>query len=123
MGRKICQNCKEAVAATEAEQAVIERIISEMPEKARKDIGKDLKFYRGKGCSDCNNTGYKGRIGIFEVLAITENIKKLVLEKVAGSTIQKQATDENMLTMIQDGILKATQGQTTLEEVWRVTKE
>lgn len=123
LGRKVCQNCKEAVAPTEAEQTAIDSIISEMPEKTRKEIGKDFKFYRGKGCGDCNNTGYKGRVGIFEVLRVTENVKKMVLEKVAGSTIQKQATAENMITMIQDGILKATQGLTTLEEVWRVTKE
>jgi type IV pilus assembly protein PilB len=123
LGRKVCQNCKEAVAPTEAEQQVINGIIADMPDKTRKEMDKSISFFRGKGCGDCNNTGYKGRIGIFEVLRVTEGIKKLVLEKVAGSTIQKQAQEDNMITMIQDGIMKATQGLTTLEEVWRVTKE
>ncbi len=124
LARKICQSCKEKLKAESTEEELIKKIISEMPEKIRKEAAKrEMAFYKGKGCSECNNTGYKGRIGIFEVLSLTDNMKKLILDRVSGGDIQKQAVAEGMLTMLQDGIMKALDAQTTLEEVWRVTKE
>jgi len=82
-----------------------------------------LLFYRGKGCKKCNNTGYKGRIGIYEVLENTEEISKLILKKAGASEIKKQALTNGMLTMVEDGFIKAKNGITTIEEVLRVTKE
>ena len=124
LARQVCQSCKEEVAAVETELEVVKQIINQMPEKVKKEVSsKPLKFFRGKGCDQCGKTGYKGRIGIFEVLAIIENIQKLILERASDSALQKQAVANGMTTMIQDGILKALEGLTTLEEVWRVTKE
>ncbi|MFA6082540.1 MAG: GspE/PulE family protein [Patescibacteria group bacterium] len=124
LARQVCQDCKQKVAADKSEEELVNKIISEMPEIPRKEVAKkEIAFYRGKGCDLCQNTGYKGRIGIFEVLEINETVKKLALERVSGSVIQKQAVADGMITMIQDGILKALDGLTTLEEVWRVTKE
>lgn len=124
LARQICQNCREEIAAVDAELDAVKQIVAEMPEKVKKTItNTSLKFLHGKGCDQCAKTGYKGRIGIFEVLAIVESIQKLVLERASDSALQKQAVANGMITMIQDGILKAIEGLTTLEEVWRVTKE
>jgi len=82
-----------------------------------------VKLYRGKGCNRCNNTGYTGRIGIFEVLKVSEKISQLIMEHRTATTIEKQAIDEGMLTMTQDGFLKALEGITTIEEVLRVQKK
>jgi len=90
---------------------------------ARIPEDKPLVFYHGKGCDACGGKGYKGRLGIFEVLNVTEEIRDLVLKRSSNTVITQQAVKEGMVTMIQDGILKVLQGRTTLEEVWRVTKE
>ena len=84
---------------------------------------KPLKFYQGKGCDKCNNTGYKKRIGIFEILEVTETIKQLAIQKVSSSQITKHARSEGMIAMKEDGVIKALGGITSIEEVWRVTKE
>lgn len=76
-----------------------------------------------KGCEDCNHTGYKGRIGIYEVLSNSLSIQKLIISNATSTQIQSQAISEGMVTMQTDGLIKALRGQTTLEEVLRVTKE
>lgn len=85
--------------------------------------GGGLKLYRGRGCSLCNNTGYLGRIGIFEVLPVSEKIARLILERSDAHSLEKQAVAEGMVTMKQDGYLKAIEGITTIEEVLRVAQE
>ncbi len=124
LARQICQTCKEEIKILDTERDTVKQIIAEMPEKIRKEIAaKDLHFYHGKGCDECNKTGYKGRIGIFEVLSVNPNIQRLILERAGTNDLQKQAITDGMTTMIQDGLLKCFDGLTTLEEVWRVTKE
>jgi type IV pilus assembly protein PilB len=83
----------------------------------------ELLFYRGKGCKRCNNSGYKGRIGIYEVLDNTAELQKLIMQKSSAQQLQEQAENQKMLTMIEDGFIKAKNGITTIEEVLRVTKE
>ena len=85
--------------------------------------GKAMKLYKGKGCADCNNSGYYGRLGIFEVLAITEKISRLILERSPASVVEKQAREEGMITLKQDGYLKVLEGMTTLEETLRVAQD
>ncbi len=80
-------------------------------------------LYRGKGCPECSNTGYLGRVGIFEVLPITEKIGRLILERAPAVDIEKQAVEEGMITMKQDGYLKVIEGATTIEEVLRVAQD
>ena len=82
----------------------------------------DIEFYR-PGESEKNGDGYKGRVGIFEVLEISEPIKDLIIKESDTDEIKRQAQKEGMLTMLEDGIIKATQGITSIEEVLRVTKE
>jgi type IV pilus assembly protein PilB len=91
------------------------------------DVGPDgtpqVYLYRGKGCDRCGGTGYSGRIGIFEVLDVTEKISRMILETVTDTDIRDAGVEQGMITMIQDGYLKALEGITTIEEVLRVSKE
>ena len=95
-----------------------------MSESAKNDaVGKEFKFYHGKGCEACSGIGYKGRIGIHEVFIITPEIEQMILSgNVSEYEVEKKAIENGMVTMVQDGILKAMDGITTLEEVFRVTE-
>jgi len=84
---------------------------------------KEVKLYRGKGCQNCGNTGYYGRIGVYEVLPVTDSISKLILERSPASDIEKKAKEEGMITLKQDGYLKILEGLTTVEEILRVAQE
>lgn len=119
--RKVCPNCKEKVDLPgplmkdikEELEKIKDAKISAMEEK-------DLIFYKGKGCSLCTH-GYHGRIGIFEVLPMSDKVEELAVDKAPASAILQQALKEGMITMKQDGILKALKGITTMDEVLRVT--
>ena len=99
--------------------------MSQQEQKDIHDIEGDKKFklYKGEGCDKCGDSGYKGRIGVFEVLLITDRIGKHILERAPSNVINKTAIDEGMITIIQDGYMKALEGITTLEEVIRVAVE
>jgi type II secretion system protein E len=81
-----------------------------------KDV-ENLTFLKGEGCNECGQTGYKGRLGIFEIMLVTDRIRDLILERATSDEIQRVAVEEEMVTMRQDGWLKAQIGVTTLEEV------
>ncbi len=119
--RKICDSCKQEVTPPEGVLADIEKELSLISPKAEVNIQKPYKFHRGKGCSNCTNTGYAGRFGIFEILPLSESISTLIAKRAPGSEIKKQAVEEGMLTIIQDGLIKALKGVTTIDEVLRVT--
>ena len=78
---------------------------------------------KGEGCDQCGHGGYQGRIGVFEVLSVSEKIGRLILERAPAQEIEKQAVEEGMMTMEQDGYLKVVEGITTIEEVLRVAQE
>jgi len=121
--RKLCECKEEYVPAKESIES-IKKIISIISPKSKVDVPKKIeKLYRPKGCPKCNNLGYKGRIGIFEILTITEPIEKLVLEMAGETDLTVAALEEGMIMMLQDGILKAVEGITSIEEVKRVTGE
>ena len=131
--RKICPDCiqsynLDAETITELEKQLdIENILKTMEKTkfiidAKKGL-KSILFYRGKGCKRCNNTGYKGRIGIYEVLENNEKISILMLKNASANEIKKQTLEEGILTMVEDGFMKAKNGITTIEEIMRVTKE
>lgn len=122
LARKICQDCKEELVVPEPEMEKVRAEIAKMPE-AERPKEETLKFYHGKGCKNCNDSGYTSRIGLYEVLEISEPIKELILKKESSFKIQELATKAGMITMLGDGILKAIAGNTTLEEVWRITQE
>jgi len=84
---------------------------------------RDGVLYKGEGDAECGNSGYFGRVGIFEVLPVTEKISRLILERAASSAIEKEAREEGMITLKQDGYLKVLEGISTIEEVLRVAQE
>ena len=108
--RSICNSCKEEA---EPDPALMRRL------GLQTDGGDQLKFYRGKGCDKCGNTGYRNRIGIFELLRVGPEMTPLILEKADSGSIQRAARAQGMRTMLEDGIRKALRGTTTLEEVAR----
>ncbi|MBI2074519.1 MAG: type II/IV secretion system protein [Candidatus Levybacteria bacterium] len=117
--RKICQQCKEAYTPPPQIVEEIKAILGKLFPKENAEI----KLYKGKGCIECGNSGYIGRMGIFEVLTVSEKIAQLILEHPDSATIEKQAVLEGMITMKQDGYLKVLQGVTSIEEVLRVAQE
>jgi type II secretory ATPase GspE/PulE/Tfp pilus assembly ATPase PilB-like protein len=119
VGRQICKYCKEKYVPT---REVVDDIKSVLG-KLWVPVTENFELQKGSGCPQCGNTGYSGRIGVFEVLPITEKIGRLILEHAPDSEIEKQAVSEGMITMKQDGYLKAIEGITTLEEVIRVAQE
>lgn len=103
-------------------------IAKKLDETESKDIAeitgtKKFKLYKGKGCDVCGDSGYKGRIGLFEVLNVSEKIGKLILERAPSNEIEAAAISDGMVTMKQDGYLKALEGLTTIEEVIRVAQD
>jgi type IV pilus assembly protein PilB len=107
--RQICPKCKEEYS---------------LPAAAAKDLGLEAntKLFRGKGCPACKNSGFSGRIGIFEVLAFNETIRKMVESRDSADAIKKKAMELGMRSLRQDGLEKAVQGITTIEEILRVTE-
>jgi len=121
--RKICEKCKTEVKLKKTEiLSILESIGYDLTIENIKKV-KDSKFYKGTGCSFCNNTGYYGRLGIFEVLYISSQIKEAIMKREDSSKIKSIALKEGMTTMIQDGFSKVLKGLTTIEEVLRVIHE
>ena len=117
--RRIHNDCKESYQPPEKVVEGMKKVLGPLwPPKA----GDQPKLYRGKGCQGCNFTGYYGRIGIFETLPVTNAIMQLILKQAPAEEIKKAAVKEGMVTMMQDGYLKALEGITTVEEVLRVAK-
>lgn len=118
--RKICSNCVESysVSADEFMKLVPKDIAQKFLENK-----KSVTLYRGAGCKICHKSGYKERLGIFEVLEVSEKIRTLITEKATSQEIKEQAIAEGMNTMLEDGIEKAFLGLTTIEEVIRSAKE
>lgn len=115
--RTICSDCKVKKTFNEAELAALK-------EAFPVSIIKDHKvFYKGEGCKRCNNSGYKGRVGIHEVLEVDETMRELIMKKANGDDIRKVAIAQGMVTMTEDGFQKAVEGLTTIEEILRVFHE
>jgi len=117
--RQICNTCKttEIIPMTD-----ITKHFSEELTKKHFGTKSEITVYKGKGCKICRQTGYLGRLGIFEVLEVTKGIRKLITEKADADVINRSAIAEGMKTMLDDGLQKVAEGLTTLEEVLRVTK-
>ncbi|MBI2330361.1 type II/IV secretion system protein [Candidatus Daviesbacteria bacterium] len=124
--RKICPHCRVEFSAP---PEVIENIKSVLGKLLPVSRGEPVsasggfKLFKGKGCSFCANTGYLGRIGIFEVLTISEQVTKLILEHASSGSIEETAIAQGMVTMKQDGYLKVLEGVTTMEEILRVAQD
>jgi type IV pilus assembly protein PilB len=114
LARKICENCKEKQEISET--ALLK--IGFLPDKI-----KEIKCYAGMGCSECNRTGYKGRIALYEVMPVKDELKELILQGASSADIKKEAVRLGISTLRQSGIKKVMDGVTTIEEILRVTFE
>jgi type II secretory ATPase GspE/PulE/Tfp pilus assembly ATPase PilB-like protein len=120
VARKICASCKKAYLPAPEVVQDIKNVLGKLW-SAKTDA--PVQLYKGEGCDQCGNTGYKGRIGIFEVLPVSEKIGRLILEHAAASEIENVAVDEGMIGMKQDGYMKVVEGITSIDEVLRVAQE
>ena len=83
----------------------------------------EVVLYKAGGCERCGNEGYKGRSGIYEVLEVDAEMEKMISQKASTEEVEKKAREKGMLTMVEDGFIKAVNGITSIEEILRVTKE
>ncbi|HLN19384.1 MAG TPA: ATPase, T2SS/T4P/T4SS family [Patescibacteria group bacterium] len=133
--RKLCPDCRKEYKLTEKElKTFVEnydmpRIMETLKKSGtlkglieNKADWMDIKLYKSNGCEQCNG-GYRGRIGIFEVLEIDDDIRKMISQKASSDELDRVAREKGMMTMVEDGFGKAIQGMTSLEEILRVTKE
>lgn len=123
--RLVRKNCIKCVSSEKIDKSILEVI------KKQLSLNPDSKFnietfdtiYNSKGCKSCGGNGYRGQVGIFEILEVTAAIKDLILKKAGGDKIKSAATGENMIPMFEDGLEKIQAGQTTISEVLRVVRE
>jgi type IV pilus assembly protein PilB len=146
--RRLCPDCKEEYKPEAGELTTVmtmfniktkeslERLVALEAEAAKEGIGKDIgeksgisssitRLFRAKkdGCDSCGHSGYKGRMGIYEVLPVSEPVQQMITSNATSTTIQEEAVKEGMITMQIDGMIKALRGQTSIEEILRVTRE
>jgi type IV pilus assembly protein PilB len=112
LGRKLCDKCKEEYSPTGPE--LVEAGYSE------EAVGSIKKLFRPVGCQHCGKTGYRGRVGLYEVMPMSEDIERLAVERAASDEVRKVAVEQGMMTLREDGLEKAQKGLTSLEEIFRV---
>jgi type II secretory ATPase GspE/PulE/Tfp pilus assembly ATPase PilB-like protein len=129
--RKLCQKCKKPVAMQDLDPQVKARVEKALKRTAKEELVSRIPaeilqkplFYEAVGCAECDNVGYKGRVGIYEILEITPNIKKMIIDGASATIINDVAIQDGMTSLEQDGIIKALNGRTSLEEVYAAAKE
>jgi type II secretory ATPase GspE/PulE/Tfp pilus assembly ATPase PilB-like protein len=124
--RKLCPYCKEEEKLDNDKLTTVLNILNKIPANSGSRLDKEeldnLKFYKSRGCDKCYGLGYRGRIGIYEILLMSKDIEAAIFDnKVSEYIIQELAQKNGMVTMIQDGLLKAKDGITSIEEVFSVT--
>jgi type II secretory ATPase GspE/PulE/Tfp pilus assembly ATPase PilB-like protein len=119
--RKVCPACAKLSKITEQELKLIKEALKEMPRHIKTTVSSAMKIPRIQGCSSCNNTGYRGRVGIFEVIVVDEKMESYILGNPSIGDLKNTAQKRGMVPMEQDGFLKVVAGITTIEEVQRQT--
>jgi type IV pilus assembly protein PilB len=89
----------------------------------RPEIAKKANFMRGKGCNHCNKKGYRGRFGIYELMVMTQQVREMAFKGESTLNVRKMARKQGMRTLFEDGMIKAIKGQTTIDEVLRITQK
>jgi type IV pilus assembly protein PilB len=110
--RRVCKECKEEISTLP--QTLIEAGFMAQEVKT-------IKTYKGKGCPTCNGTGYKGRVGLYEVMEVEDDLRELILVGASAIELRKKSVEKGMITLRQSGLIKIRDGITTLEEVLRET--
>jgi type IV pilus assembly protein PilB len=114
LARKLCERCKEAYVPDEVELQQ-----AGYPDEVRGEIG---ELFRAAGCAACSNTGFRGRIGMYEVMPMSEEIERLTVERASADAIRAVAISQGMVGLREDGLEKVRLGMTSIEEVARVVK-
>ena len=119
LARRLCPECKKKVLATEKEQQIIEESLSALSKEAKEKLSfqKPYHVYKTKGCPTCNNKGYMGRVAIFEVMRMTPELEQIILSQPSQERLFTEAKRQGMITLQQDGVLKALAGLLSLEEI------
>ncbi|MFB6226312.1 MAG: GspE/PulE family protein [Candidatus Paceibacteria bacterium] len=120
--RRLCDNCKQKIDLDSEQEQKVKSEIKSMPDEVKEEVkDKQWQFYGADGCEECNNIGFSGRTGIYEIFVIDSEFEDMILSgDVAEHEIEKKALNKGMMKMVQDGILKALDGVTSVEEVYRV---
>lgn len=122
--RKICPSCKVEIPVTKAVEQEIKKGLTNIPDEYFQGLERNVvKMFKGEGCEKCGKTGYQGRFGIYEVLPVTTEIQDMVLAKKSSHELYETGAKLGMITMKQDGLVKILRGETTMDEVIRVTTE
>ena len=123
--RTLCPFCKKKIKPSKEIRDLILKEIENLPEIIKKDVKVPSSFsiYQPVGCNKCNQEGYSGRIGVFEILSMTEELADIILKEPSEANISKEAQRQGMTTMKQDGVLKVLEGSTSMEEIIRVAEE
>lgn len=118
--RRLCTECKHEVPISEADKKIIDAVLETITDKTQIEGLQRETTYTADGCEHCNNTGFKGRIGIHEAILMNSDIEKVINENLSEREIKKAAESQGILDLKQDGVVKVLQGITTLEELTRV---
>lgn len=120
--RNLCPHCKQIAPITSAEKQICDKVSADVKARFGGTVTFDVptQMYHAVGCAYCHNTGYVGQMGIMEVLRVTSAVQDVILQGAASHVLLEKALEEGMMTMKEDGVVKAMQGMTTLEEVMRV---
>ena len=119
LARKLCPSCKKESALGAGDKKLVKDIVNSIRLDEYKDVQQE-KMWVATGCQKCNETGYKGRIGIFEAIVMTPEIEEVILKNPSEHEVKSAAINQNILSMLQDGIVKALKGVTTMDELRRV---
>lgn len=125
LARRLCPDCKERYTPSEKIQEMVVRELKSLPEQYQEGFLKEssVSLYKSKGCKLCGHTGTRGRIGVYEVLEMTPELEEIILTEPTESRIFQEAKRQGMITMFQDGVIKALKGVVSIEEVIRVARE
>ncbi|MDO8470958.1 MAG: GspE/PulE family protein [bacterium] len=121
--RKVCDKCSEKKPADQKTLELLEKELENLPASLKPKLSKATQIPHAKKCPSCNSTGYKGRIGVFEAIALDDELRELILSSPSLPQFKSLAVKKGMIPLRQDGLLKVLEGLTTMEEVERVTKE
>jgi len=123
--RRICKHCAKEIEFSDEIRKLIQEELAEIPDSQKEELNlKDgIKLFSGEGCKKCNQSGFSGRVGIYEIFQMTAGVESIISSKVTEAEIAKEAKKQEMITIKQDAIMKALKGITTIEEALRVTED
>ena len=122
--RRLCEACKKKTPIKHEDYELLKRHLARLPSiVTAPEINEKMEIFYSAGCQACNNSGYKGRVGAYEIFEIDADMQKLILKSPALAEVQEMAIQKGLTTMLQDALMKAAHGITSIDEVMRVIGE